>query len=383
MKSTTKKIIIFITILAIVFILGGTYVLKKIISNKKAKEETEKSAEYIEGLPSHYLFYLEEKEVLDSPINIYDEKGNKVSKVKVDLVTTEVNLKDSYARTTQEKIYKNPTNLAKINRKIYGLYNNSIVLLAKSSAAKTVVSQEKVGSKILHMETIGTRDAVVIFTENKDLIYYNLSNNKRVVMNTYENKYSTNPKVEDDSKKEVLKLQADKDGIYCVYNTMFKKNVLCRYLISDQISSNNLKEISKDKISNFVKIDDWIYYTVEGEEGTLYRIFKDGTLKTKVITDFKKENIDKYNLKDYISGYIDTIIYVNNENVLKRNVVKTNEQIELDKDVKKINYNYGYVYYTKNNEDGIFLIVPSTNEIIKFKESSLDEYIILNEDLPN
>ena len=382
MESKTKKKIITITLILLVVLVVGTGITVKIL-DKLNHVELPVIDNTIKGAPEHYMFYFEESYMDNNSLNVYDELGNKVSDVKVDLIVQKVNKKNELETFTQKGIFNKPTKIKKINNRLYAIINGDVYTLSRNLAPqKVMASLDDDKNKFIDFSPIGLRNELVLYSKTGIATYINLAARRSVILNAYtkEEKELYGIDRYNHSLKDVLKLKADKDGVYILSKNIKNEVKIERYLLSPQVDLSNKRTIIEENVKDFTKVDDWIYYVTK--DNILYRVFKDGTQKTKVAKDIKSPVKDTYNADSYMCGYIDTIYYIDKNDKLNSIVVKINEKNEIAGNVKNVRYEYGYIYYTTKDGE-LYCININTNETIKLREGLTEEFLIINQNLPN
>ncbi|MEG2484869.1 MAG: hypothetical protein RSB51_05305, partial [Clostridia bacterium] len=200
---------------------------------------------------------------------------------------------------------------------------------------------------------------------------------KVLVINTYKEENELKTK-----QYEIIKYDADKDGIYMLANSSKSAGVIARY-VPEKKSTIEFKDVSA---TDLYKGGDWLYY-VDKADGKIYRVYKDGTQKsclTKNKIVYKGYGDVTLNAKNYMGAVKDYFYYIDTEkNNLVVTSVKNQENTVIAENIEHFNFNLNYLYFTKTNEEGTFVMDLEGQNVIKILDKKIKDYVILEYAIPN
>lgn len=357
MGSKSKKIIMIIITIFVIFIVGT---LATMFILTKFKKEEVVVQESVYKLPEQTLYYVNDAIYKNEGVNPETIDEN----IKVDF--TEYKLKENVRNNLNINFESEIIDLQKNKNSIYGLYDDSIVILNSINKIRRITSEYE---KIIAYKIKG--DYVLKYTEPGK----NALDKKKKSIELFNLYNSANFQISTD---EVKTFDMDSDGIYVVCANGKNKNKLVRTIWSDK----NKVIINDDETDQIVKIGDWIYYINKSKNNELYRVYKDGTKKESLSNqklEIPESQKGKYYADNYIAGYLDNLYYINtaDNNKLYKMQLSTKEQKPLiNKNVETFKLENGYIYYTVKNENGLYIINENGENDCKILTHTPQEYII-------
>ena len=356
MGNNSKKIImIIITIIVVISVIAAAAII--IVKNS---EEEVVVQEDIYKLPDQALYYINDSIYKDG---IDPSTINK--NIKVDY--TEFKVKQGNKKNLNIDIKNELTLLQKNKNVMYGLYEGAIVTINEVNKIRKITPEDE---KVISFKVKG--DNIVKYVERTR----DKAKKKEYALEVF-NLY--NESVKGVAIEQIKTFDVDEDGIYFVYASGKLKDKIIRVLWNNY--TNVI--IGDDLTDQIVKVEDWIYYINKSKDNQLVRLYKDGTKKeivSKSKLEVPKKQVGKYWADGYISGYLDTLYYINTEDNSKlyKVQISTGAQAPItNESVETFKLENGYIYYTLNTEEGLFVMHEDGTHVNKILKETPPDYIAL------